>query len=65
MDYAKALQWYNKLMKDDQNDAEGGYDSVLSRLAPSHEVIAHQAEIYLKGGYGVKKDPNRAGKNIM
>ena len=61
MNYEKALQWYEKLMKDDKNDAEGGYDSVLSRLAPAHEVLANQAQIYLKGGYGITKDPNRSG----
>ena len=64
MDYSKSLQWFDRLMKDDGNDAEGGYDSVLTRLAPPHEVLANQAQIYLKGGYGVKKDPNRAGNYI-
>ena len=61
MDYKKALEWFSKLLHNEQNDAEGGYDAVLSRLAPPYEVLANQAAIYLQGGYGVKKDPNKAG----
>ena len=63
MNYKKSLGWFDKLLHDDQNDAEGGYDSVLSRLAPSHEVLANQASIYMEGGNGVEKDLDKAGNN--
>jgi len=62
VNFKKSLNWFDKLLNDDQNDAEGGYDSVLSRLAPPHEVMANQADIYLEGGNGVDKDLERAGK---
>nr|CAB3240932.1 eukaryotic elongation factor 2 kinase [Phallusia mammillata] len=60
-DFRKALEWFDKLACD-EDDLEGGYDSVLSRLAPLYEILAHKADIYLKGGNGVEKDPNKAGE---
>lgn len=61
IDYQKSLDCFAKLVYDTDNDAEGGYDCVLSRLAPPHEVLANKAEIYLEGGYGVERDFNKAG----
>ena len=62
-DFSKALQWYEKLICEvHKHDAEGGYDCVLTRLAPRHEILAFQAQIHFEGGHGVTKDPNRAGK---
>uniref|UniRef100_H2YDU0 Uncharacterized protein n=1 Tax=Ciona savignyi TaxID=51511 RepID=H2YDU0_CIOSA len=63
MNYRKALDLFDKLLNaSSENDAEGGYDSVTSRIVQEHEVLAYQAEIYLKGGCGVVSDPNRAGE---
>ncbi|XP_076804356.1 eukaryotic elongation factor 2 kinase-like isoform X2 [Clavelina lepadiformis] len=62
-DFSKALQWYEKLICEvHKHDAEGGYDCVLTRLAPRHEILAFQAQIHFEGGHGVTKDPNRAGE---
>lgn len=63
IDYAAALHWYTKLLeKCEENDAEGGYDSVTTRVAPKYQVLASIAEIYLRGGKGVTSDPNKAGR---
>ena len=61
-DFSNALHWYQKLLeKSDENDAEGGYDAVMTRIAPKHQILAAQADIYLLGGNGVTADPNQAG----
>nr|XP_039268427.1 eukaryotic elongation factor 2 kinase-like isoform X2 [Styela clava] len=62
-DFSSALHWYDKLLKaSEENDAEGGYDAVTTRIAPKYQVKAAQAEIYLHGGHGVQADPNKAGE---
>nr|XP_026694351.1 eukaryotic elongation factor 2 kinase isoform X4 [Ciona intestinalis] len=60
--YLRALELFTKLLNGHDTDAEGGYDSVTSRVVQEHEVLAYQAEIYLKGGYGIIQDPNRSGE---
>lgn len=63
IDYTKALVWYQKLLdKSEENDAEGGYDSVLTRIAAKHQILSYLAEIYMYGGHGVDADPSKAGE---
>jgi len=63
-DFARALELYNQLLTNHDDDAEGGYDCVLSRIAPAHEILAHQAEIYLEGGCGIERNPSKAGEGV-
>lgn len=51
---------YGKLLTNAETDDEGGYDAVAD--SPPHIMKARQAAMLLQGGYGLEKDPNRAGK---
>ncbi|XP_071965681.1 eukaryotic elongation factor 2 kinase-like [Antedon mediterranea] len=58
-DWDEALHWYSSVTDAPQDDDSGGYDAVVD--TPIYQLIARQAEIYREGGFGVDKDPSRAG----
>jgi len=61
--WQKSLELFDRLLdNEDEYDAEGQYDSVLSRLAPKYEILEYKARIYLEGGDGVKKNRDLAAE---
>lgn len=63
LDHKRSLSLFDKLLgTDNDDDAEGGYDCVLTRLAPRYEVLAYKAQIYTTGCEGVDKDCSFAGE---
>ena len=57
MDYKRALQLFDELLdKEDDLDEDGHYDSVLTRLAPKHSILAYKAQIYLKSFFCAVRD---------
>ncbi|KAF2358394.1 MHCK/EF2 kinase [Trinorchestia longiramus] len=58
--WAVANVLYEKALSDSGVDDEGGYDAVMD--TPNYTLKARQAAMYLDGGHGLDKDPNRAGE---
>lgn len=58
--YAIAAALYEKVISQVEVDDEGNYDAVMD--APPHLLRAKQAALYLKGGFGLDRDPNKAGE---
>ncbi|KAL5019070.1 hypothetical protein ScPMuIL_004792 [Solemya velum] len=53
-----AIYWFNRAME--TSDDEGGeYDCTMND--PLYELKAKQAQMYLKGGFGLDKDPSKSG----
>ncbi|XP_018013401.1 eukaryotic elongation factor 2 kinase isoform X2 [Hyalella azteca] len=51
---------YERALTGSGEDDEGGYDAVME--TPNYLLKARQAAMYLQGGHGLIKDPNRAGE---
>ena len=51
--------WYNQAIQSVENDNTGAYDSTMH--SPLHQLLAAQANMFLVGGFGIEKDPQRAG----
>ncbi|XP_033100610.1 eukaryotic elongation factor 2 kinase-like isoform X2 [Anneissia japonica] len=58
-DWDEALHWYSAITDSPQEDDSGGFDAVNE--TPLYQLLAREAEIYREGGFGVEKDPSRAG----
>lgn len=61
MDYARSLELFDKLLTEEGDDCDGGYDAVKTRLSPPYEILAYKAAIYTKGDNGVVKNTEMAG----
>lgn len=54
-----AMYWYDQAIQSIENDNTGDYDSTMYN--PLHQLLASQANMFLTGGFGIEKDPHRAG----
>lgn len=55
----QAVMWYERAITTEEADEGGEYDGCIDD--PSYELLARQADIYLKGGNGLQRDPRKAG----
>lgn len=60
VDWNKAVHWLDKVINTDTVDEEGNFDSMMDD--PRYQLVAKQALMYLTGGKGLQKDPNKAGE---
>ena len=61
MSWEDAIHWYDEALNSvDKNDDGGEYDGTMDD--PPHTLMARMADMYLKGGHGLDKLPERAGK---
>ena len=58
-DWSQALRWYSAAVSRTDYDEGGEYDGMTDD--PCYLLLAKQAEIYLEGGNGVERDPQKAG----
>ncbi|XP_035228902.1 eukaryotic elongation factor 2 kinase-like [Stegodyphus dumicola] len=56
----EAVYWYEKALITEEADEGGEYDGCMDD--PSYELLARQAELYRKGGFGLIRNPNKAGE---
>ncbi|MPC14758.1 Eukaryotic elongation factor 2 kinase [Portunus trituberculatus] len=56
----KAVYWLEKVINTNTEDEEGNFDGTMDD--PQYQLVARQAVMYLSGGYGLEKDPNKAGE---
>ncbi|KAF8791842.1 Eukaryotic elongation factor 2 kinase like protein [Argiope bruennichi] len=54
-----AVYWYEKAIKTEEIDEGGEYDACMHD--PTYELLSRQAALYQKGGFGLQKDPTKAG----
>ncbi|CAL1279106.1 unnamed protein product [Larinioides sclopetarius] len=54
-----AVYWYEKAIKTEEIDEGGEYDACMHD--PTYELLSRQAALFQKGGFGLQKDPTRAG----
>ncbi|KAK3089352.1 hypothetical protein FSP39_002962 [Pinctada imbricata] len=54
-----SVYWYEQAVKTDDHDEGGEYDCTMHD--PIYQLQAKQADMYLKGGHGLDKDPQKAG----
>jgi len=55
-----AIHWYDEALNSMNDQDEGGeYDSTM--YDPPYSIMARMAEMYLEGGHGLEKMPERAG----
>lgn len=59
MSWEDAVHWYNEAVVRKEHDESGQYDSTMDDL--QHDLIAHQADMYRRGGHGLEVDPQKAG----
>lgn len=52
---------YQKALQTQDHDDHGEFDATMSD--PGYLLLARQAHLYWKGGFGLEKDPNRAGNS--
>ncbi|XP_014779788.1 eukaryotic elongation factor 2 kinase [Octopus bimaculoides] len=57
--WEKAIDWYDKAIHSLMNDTSELFNSTMH--SPLHLLLAAQANIYNIGGFGVEKDPQKAG----
>lgn len=57
--WTTSMFWYNQAIQSIENDNTGAYDSTMH--SPLHQLLAAQAHMFLVGGFGIEKDPQRAG----
>lgn len=60
VDWNKAVYWLDKVINTDTVDEEGNFDGTMDD--PQYQLVAKQAAMYLSGGKGLPKDPNKAGE---
>jgi len=53
------VYWYEQAMKTEDHDEGGQFTSTMD--SPMYMLMAKQADMYLAGGFGLDKDPQRAG----
>ena len=58
-DWIKAVYWIEKVISTTMEDEEGNFDGTMDD--PHYQLVARQALMYLKGGFCLEKDPNKAG----
>jgi len=54
------VHWYQTALLTTDHDDHGEFDATMSD--PNYILLAAQAKLYLSGGFGLEKDPNKAGK---
>ena len=54
--WTEAIHWYEKALEISESDFDGLSEN------PHHKLYARMAEMYQKGGFGLKRDPNRSGE---
>ncbi|CAB3402088.1 unnamed protein product [Caenorhabditis bovis] len=64
-DYKKAIDWYQRVLgfqDEDANNVEDSSKETFSSFSPMarHEILAKMAEMYKDGGYGLNQDFERA-----
>uniref|UniRef100_UPI0035901CF5 eukaryotic elongation factor 2 kinase n=1 Tax=Myxine glutinosa TaxID=7769 RepID=UPI0035901CF5 len=59
IDWSQALRWFSAAVSRTDYDEGGEYDGMTDD--PCYMLLARQAEIYLEGGNGVDRDPQKAG----
>lgn len=57
------MYWLDKVINTDTVDEEGNFDGTMDD--PQYQLVAKQAAMYLSGGKGLPKDPNKAGKHFI
>ncbi|XP_070580625.1 LOW QUALITY PROTEIN: eukaryotic elongation factor 2 kinase-like [Ptychodera flava] len=58
--WREAVYWYENAVSTADEDDSGEYNAMMD--SPNHQVIARQAEMYREGGFGLDKDPQKAGE---
>ncbi|XP_006892756.1 PREDICTED: eukaryotic elongation factor 2 kinase [Elephantulus edwardii] len=58
-DWSEALRWYSTALKTTDCDEGGEYHGMQDE--PRYTLLAREAEMLLKGGCGLEKDPRRSG----
>lgn len=63
LSWEDAIHWYDEALNSvEENDEGGEYDSTM--YDPPHTLMARMADMYLSGGNGLDKMPERAGREI-
>ena len=61
--WISASKMYEAVATQTAEDREGDFDAVMDD--PLHTIVARRAHLLVEGGFGLEKDPNRAGKYIL
>lgn len=61
-DWSKAVYWLDKVVSTNTEDEEGNFDGTMHD--PHYQLVARQATMYSTGGFGLEKDPSKAGKFV-
>ncbi|XP_022095508.1 eukaryotic elongation factor 2 kinase-like isoform X2 [Acanthaster planci] len=57
--WTEAIHWYQQAISTSQEDEDGGFDCLNED--PNYQLLVRQADLYRKGGYGLDKNPRKAG----
>ncbi|XP_042210536.1 eukaryotic elongation factor 2 kinase-like isoform X2 [Homarus americanus] len=60
IDWNKAVYWLDRVVNTDTEDEEGNFDGTMDD--PLYQLVAKQAAMYLTGGKGLDKDPDKSGE---
>ncbi|XP_022235285.1 eukaryotic elongation factor 2 kinase-like isoform X2 [Limulus polyphemus] len=58
--WKEAVYWYDRAVNMEETDAGGEFDACMDD--PTYQLLSRQADLYRQGGFGLEKDPNRAGE---
>jgi len=61
--YKESVELYQRAIFTQDPDDHGEFDATMAD--PNYLLLAKQADMYREGGFGLEKDPNRAGKAVL
>ena len=62
-DWKQAMSWYEQAACMSEVDEDGTYDGTM--YDPKYQILAKMAEMCRSGEHGLRKDPTKAGLNIL